>query len=163
MTYRLGIDIGGTFTDAILWDAETGRARIAKVSSTPSDPSIGFLEVARSVLATAGVPHAEVPLIVHGTTVATNAIIQGRLARSAFLTTEGFRDMLELARQIRPSLYDLQFEKPSPLVPRDRCFGIPERLDARGNVLVQLDEAAVRAVADQIRHQQVAAVALCFL
>src|SRR4051812_47077042 len=161
--YRLGIDIGGTFTDAILWDAETGRAQIAKVSSTPSDPSVGFLEVARKVLATAGVPHCEVPLIVHGTTVATNAIIQGKLARSAFVTTAGFKDMLELARQIRPSLYDLQFEKPTPLVPRDRCFGIPERLDARGNVLVPLDEGAVRTVADELRQQQVEAVALCFL
>jgi N-methylhydantoinase A len=161
--YRLGIDVGGTFTDAILWDATDGAARIAKLSSTPDDPSIGFLGVARRVLDAAGVGHADVPLIVHGTTIATNAIIQGRLARTAFVTTAGFRDMLELARQIRPSLYDLQFQKPRPLVPRDRCFGIPERLDARGNVLAPLDEGTVRAVAEELRRQEVQAVAVCFL
>src|SRR5262249_27223260 len=81
----------------------------------------------------------------------------------AFVTTAGFRDMLELARQIRPSLYDLQFEKPTPLVSRDLCFGVPERLDARGNVLVPLDDEAVRALATELQGLGVEAVALCFL
>src|SRR5262245_17740885 len=131
--YRLGIDIGGTFTDAILIDEETGAIRIAKVSTTPRDHADGFLDSARRLLAESGVAPEQVHLVVHGTTVATNAIIQGKLARTALIATKGFRDMLEIARQIRPTLYDIHFEKPAPLVPRSLCFGVPERLDARGH------------------------------
>ncbi len=163
MAYRLGIDIGGTFTDATLIDQETGRTRIAKVSSTPHDPSIAFLRVTERILREAEVPPREVRYVVHGTTVATNAIIEGKIARTGFVTTEGFRDLLEIARQIRPSLYDLQFEKPKPLVPRYLCFGVPERLDARGEVLTPLDPQAMRAVAEELRLQGVEAVAVCFL
>ena len=101
--------------------------------------------------------------MVHGATVATNSIIEGKVARTGFITTAGFRDMLEIARQVRPSLYDLQFEKPKPLVPRNLCFGVPERLDAQGRVLKPLDEAAVRRVAEQLRREEVAAVAVCLL
>ncbi len=161
--YRLGIDIGGTFTDAILWDEQSGSARIAKVASTPRDPSQGFLRAARQILTAAGVGPAEVPTIVNGTTMATNAIIEGNIATTGFVTTRGFRDLLEIQRQIRPSLYDLQFEKPRPLVPRDLCFEVPERLDARGNVIEPLDEEAVRQVAGQLNEAGVASVALCFL
>ncbi len=163
MAYRLGIDIGGTFTDATLIDQETGRTRIAKVSSTPHDPSVAFLRVTERILREAEVPPREVRYVVHGTTVATNAIIEGKIARTGFVTTEGFRDLLEIARQIRPSLYDLQFEKPKPLVPRYLCFGVPERLDARGEVLTPLDPQAMRAVAEELRLQGVEAVAVCFL
>jgi N-methylhydantoinase A len=161
--YRLGVDIGGTFTDATLLDEESGALRIAKVSTTPSDPSIGFMEVARRILREAGVPAGEVGRVVHATTVATNAIIEGNVARTGFVTTDGFRDLLEIQRQVRPSLYDLQFEKPRPLVPRDRCFGVPERLDARGGVLKPLDEAAAAAIADQLAEAGVEAIAICLL
>src|SRR5215472_16180219 len=140
MSYRLGIDIGGTFTDAILWDDAGSAPRIAKVPSTPQDPSEGFLTAARQIVSAAGLTPAAIDLIVHGTTVATNAIIEGKTAPTAFVTTRGFRDLLEIQRQIRPSLYDLQFEKPVPLVPRDLCFEVTERLDASGAVLQQLDE-----------------------
>ena len=98
MSYRLGIDIGGTFTDALLLDETSGTMRIAKVSSTPADPSIGFLEAARRILAEAGVAPEELRLVVHGTTVAASTRIEGKGALTAFLTTEGFRDMLEIAR-----------------------------------------------------------------
>ena len=101
--------------------------------------------------------------LVHGTTVATNAIIEGKLAPAGFLTTEGFRDMLEIQRQIRPSLYDLLFEKPPPLAPRYLCFGIPERLDAAGAVLAPLDEQAVAAAAGQLKAEGVEAIAVCYL
>jgi N-methylhydantoinase A len=161
--YRLGIDIGGTFTDATLLDEETGAIQIDKVSTTPADPSRGFMEAAARLLHKAGVKPDEVRYVVHATTVATNAIIEGKIARTGFVTTEGFRDMLEIARQVRPSLYDLQFEKPRPLVPRQLCFGVPERLDAKGNVLVPLDENAVRRVAEQLREAEVEAIAVCLL
>ena len=163
MTYRLGVDVGGTFTDATLRDEATGVLHVAKVPTTPRDPSVGFLAAAERILREHAVTPGELSHVVHATTIATNAIIEGKTAPTAFVTTEGFRDMLEIARQVRPSLYDLQFEKPRPLVPRHRCFGVPERLDARGEVLTPLDEDAVRAVAARLRDEDVAAVALCFL
>jgi N-methylhydantoinase A len=163
MAYRLGIDIGGTFTDATLIDEATGEVRIGKVSSTPGDPSVGFHEATRRILREAGVSPADVRYVVHGTTVATNAIIEGKVARTGFITTEGFRDMLEIQRQIRPSLYDLQFEKPRPLVPRYLAFGVPERLDAQGNVLKPLDSDAARRIALELRKEGVEAIAVCLL
>ena len=161
--YRLGVDVGGTFTDAILLNESTGEIRTGKVPSTPSDPSDGFLRVVRRMLRQGAVAPEAVRYVVHGTTVATNAIIEGHLSRTAFITTEGFRDLLEIQTGIRPSLYDLQFEKLQPLVPRYLSFGVPERLDFRGDVLVPLDEDAVRTVAEQIRDEGVESVAVCLL
>ena len=163
MPYRLGIDIGGTFTDATLINEDTGEVRIAKVLTTPRDPSLGFLAATQRILAEAEVAPGDLRYVVHATTVATNAIIEGTVAPTGFITTDGFRDMLEIQRQIRPSLYDLQFEKPRPLTPRYLCFGVPERLDARGNVLTELDEAATRRVAEALRAEGVEAVAVCLL
>jgi N-methylhydantoinase A len=163
MAYRLGVDIGGTFTDATLINEETGEIHIGKVSSTPQDPSLGFIEVTQRILRQNNVAPAEITYLVHGTTVATNAIIEGKVARTGFITTAGFRDMLEIARQIRPSLYDLGFEKPKPLVPRYLCFGVPERLDGRGQLLTPLDETVTRQIAGQLRREQVEAVAVCLL
>ncbi|MBX3013076.1 MAG: hydantoinase/oxoprolinase family protein [Caldilineaceae bacterium] len=163
MAYRLGIDIGGTFTDATLINETTGEIHLAKVSSTPTDPATGFLAVTQRILSNQGVAPADVTFVVHGATVATNAIIEGKVARTGFVTTDGFRDLLEIARQIRPSLYDLRFEKPKPLVPRYLCFGVPERLDARGQVLLALDEAVVQAVGAQLHQEGVEAVAVCLL
>ncbi len=161
--YRLGVDIGGTFTDGTLVDEATGEVRIGKILTTPADPSDGFLALVRRMVKEASIKPADLSFVVHATTVATNAIIEGRVARCGFVTTEGFRDMLEIARQIRPSLYDLQFEKPPPLVPRYLCFEVPERLDASGAVVTPLDEAAVRRVAAQLRNEDVEAVAVCLL
>ena len=161
--YRLGIDVGGTFTDATLINEATGEIHIGKVHSTPRDPSVGFLEAAHRILREAGVGPDAVAYVVHGTTVATNAIIEGNLAPTAFITTDGFRDMLEIQRQIRPVLYDLLFEKPRPLVPRYLCYGVPERLDAQGNVLIPLDEEAVRRVAQELRREGVESIAVCYL
>src|SRR5690242_3618037 len=138
--YRLGVDIGGIFTDATLLDKATGAVTVDKVSTTPHDPSFGFLDATTSILKKARVGREEVEFVVHATTIAKNSIIEGKLAATGFVTTGGFRDMLELARQMRPSLYDLRFEKPPPLTPRHRCFDVPERLDAHGHVLVKLDD-----------------------
>ena len=161
--YRLGIDIGGTFTDGILLNETTGEIRTAKVPSTPADPSDGFLNAVERMLQDGQAEPDAVKYVVHGTTVATNAIIEGNLAKTAFITTEGFRDLLEIQTGIRPTLYDLQFEKLKPLVPRHLCFGVPERLDFRGEVLVPLDEDAVRSVVQELREQDVESVAVCLL
>ncbi len=161
--YRLGVDVGGTFTDAILLNESTGEARTGKVPSTPSDPSDGFLRVVRRMLEEGAVPPETVRYVVHGTTVATNAIIEGNLSKTAFITTDGFKDLLEIQTGIRPALYDLQFEKLKPLVPRYLSFGVPERLDFRGDVLLPLDEDATRRVAEQLRDEGVESVAVCLL
>lgn len=160
--YRIGVDIGGTFTDGTLINTETGDVTTSKVLTTPDDPSLGFIAAVRRLLGNGGSGEA-VDHVVHATTVATNAIIEGKTALTAFITTAGFRDMLEIARQIRPSLYDLQFEKPPPLVPRRLCFEVPERLGARDEVITPLDEDAVRTVARQIRETGVESVAVCLL
>ena len=163
MSSRLAVDIGGTFTDATLVDEETGAVSIAKVLSTPSDPSLGFMAATERILRESGVAPADVRFVVHGTTVATNAIIEGNVARSGFVTTEGFRDLLEIARQTRPTLYDTRFEKTPPLVPRDRAFGVRERLGPGGDVLAALDEASVRDVGAALRAAGVESVAVCLL
>jgi len=163
MTVRVAIDIGGTFTDATLIDDTTGKVAIAKVSTTPADPSEGFMEALERALGQGSVSAAQVGFVFHATTVATNAIIEGKTARSGFVTTDGFRDLLEIARQVRPTLYDTQFEKPRPLVPRDRAVGVRERLGPKGEVLLPLDEGSVRAAAAVLRREGVESVAVCLL
>ena len=162
--FRLGVDIGGTFTDAVLLLEESGETSIAKVPSTPSDPSVGFLDAVTRILTANAVAPEDVSYLVHGTTVATNSLIEGTTPPAAFVTSAGFRDMLEIARQVRPSLYDVHFTKPPPLVPRNHCFEVRERLDARGNVLEPLDETEVYALADRLLdEEEVVSVAVCLL
>ena len=163
MSSRLAIDIGGTFTDATLIDEDTGAVSIAKVLSTPADPSLGFMAATERILAESDVAASDVHFVVHATTVATNAIIEGNIARGGFVTTEGFRDLLEIQRQTRPTLYDTRFEKTPPLVPRDRAFGVQERLGPGGEVLTPLDEPSVRDVAAALRDAGVESVAVCLL
>lgn len=161
--FRLGVDIGGTFTDATLVDESSGRLWNAKVSSTPRDPSQGFLNATRQILENAALAPDSLRYVVHATTVATNAIIEGKVAPTVLITTEGFRDILEIARQIRPSLYDTQFEKPTPLVPRELCFGVRERLDATGAVVTPLDESAIPLIAARLQEAGIESVAVCML
>jgi N-methylhydantoinase A len=163
MSVRVAVDIGGTFTDATLIDEETGAVSIAKVLTTPADPSEGFMEAVDRALANGSVTAAQVGFVVHATTVATNAIIEGKIARGGFVTTEGFRDLLEIARQVRPSLYDTQFEKAKPLVPRDRAVTIAERLGPAGEVLRPLEDDSVRTAAAILRREKVETVAVCLL
>ena len=163
--YRLGADIGGTFTDVMLIDEATGSIRTAKVPTTPEDPSEGFLAGVLRALREGDIRGSAVRLLVHATTVATNAIIEGKIARTGFVTTDGFSDLLEIGRQARPAsgLYDVLFEKPRPLVPRYLCYGVPERLDARGRVLLPFDESAGRKIAEALRDAGVESIAVCFL
>src|SRR5829696_1378404 len=163
MTVRVAVDIGGTFTDATLIDDETGAVSIAKVLTTPADPSEGFMQAVDRALADGKVKAAQVGFVVHATTVATNAIIEGKIARSGFVTTDGFRDLLEIARQVRPTLYDTQFEKPRPLVPRDRAVGVRERLGPKGEVILPLADDSVREAAALLRGEGVESVAVCLL
>lgn len=139
----MGVDIGGTFTDFVL--VEGGRVRIYKVSSTPRDPSEGFLHGLTELGVSGDIRY------VHGSTVATNALLERRGARAAFLATDGFRDLLYLQRQTRSELYSLNPTRPEPLVPRELCFEVPERVDRHGAVLTPLDEAELERVLDRIQ------------
>ncbi len=162
-SYRIGVDIGGTFTDLVMMNESTGELRLVKMASTPSDPSVGFLNTVERALRESGVAAANVSYNVHGTTVATNTLIEGKGARTALVATEGFRDVLEIARQIRPRLYDIFCEKPKPVIPRNRCYGVPGRLNYAGQVLSPLDEDSVRDVACRMKEAAVESVAVCLL
>ena len=129
---RLAIDIGGTFTDAVLSDSDGGIVATAKTPTTPNDPTLGAVHGAQHVLDEAGVQWAEVSGFIHGTTLATNALIERRGAVVATVTTEGFRDILEIAYERRYSQYDINLVKPDLIVPRKRAFTIPGRMDAEG-------------------------------
>jgi N-methylhydantoinase A len=162
-TWRVGIDIGGTFTDAALVDGETGQVRVVKVLTTPEDPARGFMGALERGLAECGAGGRDVAAVVHATTVATNAIIEGKIARVGMLVTRGFRDILEIGRQIRSRLYDVHLQKPAPLVPRRWSLEVGERLDAEGRVLEPLDAGEVRAALRRLRAEGVEAVVICFL
>ena len=161
--FRLGIDTGGTFTDLVMMDEATGKIELVKMSSTPADPSLAFMQVLGRCLAEQSAEAGDCIHLVHGTTVATNTIIEGKGARTALLITKGFRDVLEIGRQIRPRLYDLYCDKPKPLVPRRLCFEIPERLDARGEILVPLNVADTEKVVHQLCEQNIESLVICLL
>src|SRR5215472_6994759 len=154
---RLAIDVGGTFTDVVSVDDE-GRVDVAKAVYTPDDPARAVLEGLRLVG-----PASSVAAFLHGTTLAVNALIQGNLAPTGLLTTAGFRDVVEIMRTNRPDMYDLQQEKPVPLVPRRWRVEIRERVDNQGRVLVQLDEDQVRRAARWLAAEGVRSLAVCFL
>src|SRR5215813_1732802 len=165
--WRVGVDSGGTFTDICLFDEQEGRVETWKVPSTPDDPSRGIAqgveEGMRRVAPEAKNPASPIVYFGHGTTVATNALIQHRGVKTGLVTTEGFRDLLEIGRQKRPDLYDIQVDKPPTLVPRDLRLEVPERVLHTGDVATALDEDAVRAAAQRLKAAGVKAVAVSFL
>ena len=158
---RLAVDIGGTFTDIVL---DVGRdRRTRKVLTTPARPEQAVLDGMRLILADAGAHISDVDVFIHGTTLATNAIIERRGAKTALIATEGFRDVLDIGTESRYDQYDLAIDKPKPLVPRSLRFTVPERVDAHGSVRLPLDEAAVRALVPKLRAQNVESIAFAFI
>ena len=160
--YRVGVDIGGTFTDLLLV-ADDGASFIGKTLTTHGDPSVAVETAMREGLDAGIVDRARQGTVVHGTTLVTNALIERKGAVTALLTTEGFRDALEIGREHRYELYDLDLEFPKPLVPRYLRFDVPERVTADGTVLKPLDEDFVRSLAAELRDKGVRAVAVCYL
>jgi len=160
---RIGIDVGGTFTDFTLHQSDTGTVRHFKLPTTPADPSQAIADGIAALMRDHAIPPADVGFIGHGTTIATNMVIERNGVPAGLITTRGFRDVLEIGRQVRPHLYDYTVRTPPPLIPREARIEIPERLDADGKVLTPLDEAAVEAAARALKSQGVQAVAICFL
>jgi len=159
----VGIDVGGTFTDFVF--VEDGRLSVYKRPSTPDDPARGVLEgLAEVASATRGSGFSLIPdEVVHGSTVATNAVIERKGARTALITTRGFRDVLVIGRQTRPRLYDLSPRRPPPLVPDELRLGVSERLDYRGRVLEALDAAEAESLLDRLQAEGVESLAVCLL
>ena len=166
--WRVGVDSGGTFTDVCLFDEEEGRVEVWKVSSTPDDPSRGIAQGVEEGLhrvepGSGDKPAALVSYFGHGTTVATNALIQHKGVRTGLVTTDGFRDLLEIGRQKRPDLYDMQADKPPTLVSRDLRMEVPERVRHTGEIDTPLDEAKMRVAARALKDAGVKAIAVSFL
>ena len=160
---RIGIDAGGTFTDVCIWDEVEGKFYVWKVSSSPQDPSIAISEGLKQSLKEEDLISSTISYFGHGTTVATNAIIQEKVAHTGLITTEGFRDLLEIARQKRPSLYDLQCDKPKPLVRRRDRKEVPERIRHNGNIETKLDETITKNAISELKQEGIKAIAVMFL
>ncbi|WP_343897183.1 hydantoinase/oxoprolinase family protein, partial [Craurococcus roseus] len=164
--YRIGVDVGGTFTD-VVGIAADGTETLAKAPSTPQDQSEGVLAGLENLAAALDLPLAELlgrtARIVHGTTVATNALLERRGARVAMLTTEGHRDVVEMREGLKPERYDMRLPPPAPLVPRRLRLPVRERLRADGSVLTPLDRASLDAAIAALREEAVESVAVCFL
>ena len=163
MSYRLGVDVGGTFTDLLLIDEDSGKTFTAKVPSTPQDSSIGVLNgVARICEEPGGDPSA-IRRVMHGTTVATNAVLEGKGARVAYVTSKGFADVLTLGRQEREHVYQLkQLETPPP-VPRELCLEVSTRIGAGGELLLESSDAELRELRERLQALDVESVAVNLL
>ena len=162
-SYRIAVDIGGTFTDLLILDEERQRCHVGKVLTTVPDPSAGVLQGIAALLEASGVEAPAVRGVIHGTTLVTNALIERRGARAALLTTAGFRDALEIGTEGRYDIYDLGLIKPVPLVERRLRFEVPERMNAAGAPLQPLDPAALEPICDALREEGIEAVAVCYL
>jgi N-methylhydantoinase A len=163
MTWRVGVDIGGTFTDVVLAEEGGGQVAVVKVSSTPRDFARGVLDALNTALGTRNLAPADVAFLAHATTVVTNALLEGKGARTALITTRGFRDVLELRRSARAALYDLFQDAPAILVPRHLRLEVTERVDAQGAIVEPLRAEDVGDAVDFIKRHDVEAVAVCLL
>jgi N-methylhydantoinase A len=158
---RIGVDVGGTFTDVVT--IQDGQIHVSKTPSTPAAPDRAVIDGVRESKDVVEFDYNKVEFFAHGTTVATNAVLEGNWAETALVTTEGFRDVLEIGRQNRPDIYDFDVQKPQPIVPRNRRFEVPERLDERGRVEIALDAEAAKEVATEILNEDIDSVAISFL
>jgi N-methylhydantoinase A len=157
--YRLSTDVGGTFTDGVLLDETTGTIKVSKVSSTPNNPAIGTIQSMERF----GIPLSQVSFLVHGTTVVINALIEGKGAKAALITTEGFRDVLEIGRSNRTEMYNALYKKPRPLVPRYLILEIKERMGADGEVLIPLEISNLTQIIKHLRKNEVGSIAVCLI
>jgi N-methylhydantoinase A len=160
---RVAVDIGGTFTDLHLHDPATGITLAWKTPSTPQDPSIGLIRGLTEICEIAKIPVGKIGLILHGSTIATNAVLERKLPKGALITTTGFRDVLEIGRHIRHEVYSLKAEPRSLLIPRSLRYEVPERILADGQIQTALDETALLRIVDELVEQDVQTVAITFL
>jgi len=163
MAYRLGIDSGGTFTDVVLFDDKKKSLHITKTPSTPANPAIGVINGIKRILSQVGVRPEEIASLVHGTTVATNALLEYKGIRTALILTEGFKDILSIGRQDRPKLYDYFEKRPEPFIPRHLRFEVRERVLYKGEILRPLDEEKILSIIEELRRKGIKGIAVCLL
>jgi N-methylhydantoinase A len=163
MAYRLGIDSGGTFTDVVLFDDRKKALHITKTPSTPANPAIGVINGIKKIVSQVGIEPHEIASLVHGTTVATNALLEYKGIRTALILTEGFKDILSIGRQDRPKLYDYFERRPEPFIPRHLRFEVSERTLYDGKILRPLDEEEIRVIAGKLKKAGIKGVAVCLL
>ena len=154
-SYRFGFDIGGTFTDFVLMNSSTGEISSYKTLTTPADPSRAVMEGWEELLQNAGIDGSSVERAIHGTTLITNALIERKGANTALITTKGFRDILEMAKEMRYDIYDLLLVLPEPLVARPLRLEVDERINARGEVLTPLQTSELEAIANTLKDEGV--------
>jgi N-methylhydantoinase A len=162
MTYRIAVDVGGTFTDAAIFDEENGSLEVTKVPTTPGDLSLGFMQSIESNK-DGKVDLDKVKTIFHGTTIASNTLLERKGARTALITTKGFRDVLEIGTQIRPSLYNLFQQKLPPVVPRQFRIEVDERTDSKGRIEKKINRIELSSIIRSLVHDDVESVAVCLL
>src|SRR5260221_5082741 len=161
--YRLGVDVGGTHTDLVLLDTDTGELSVEKVASTPKNPALGVLEGLANLIAE-GIPPSQIGFFAHGTTITTNALLEMRGAKVGLLITNGYRAVQEVQNQARDgNLFDYFYSKPVPIAPQSLTREIAERSDYLGNVLVTLDRKAVQRAARELKAAGAQSIAVCYL
>ncbi|MEW6093730.1 MAG: hydantoinase/oxoprolinase family protein, partial [Chloroflexota bacterium] len=164
---RIGIDIGGTFTDFVVYDPASGQLRTFKLLSTPHDPAevvlMGLARIFEQHGAPLTTPGSQLATVIHGSTVATNALLERKGAATALVTTRGFRDVLQIGRQNRPALYDFFADPPTPLVPSELRFEVDERVDHEGNILQALEDAEVEELIEKLKTKNIKSIAVCLL
>jgi len=163
MSWRIGVDIGGTFTDVALVDEASGRIAVTKLLTTPDDFGRAVIDGLRQGLGQTGIDPTDVSLLAHATTVVTNALLEHKGATAAFVGTRGFRDILELRRSSRADLYDLLLDPPAVLIPRRHRFEVTERIGAQGEVVTELAEEELPGLIEAIRASGARTVAVCLL
>lgn len=163
MTFRLGIDSGGTFTDVVLFDEDRGKVTLTKTPSTPQNPSIGVYNGIQKIIGKQDVNPLEISSLVHGTTVATNALLEYKGVETALILTRGFKDILSIVRQDRPKLYDYFERRPDPLVPRHMRFEVSERTLYTGEILEELNESEILDIIERLKSKGVKTAAVCLL
>jgi N-methylhydantoinase A/oxoprolinase/acetone carboxylase beta subunit len=161
--FRVGFDIGGTFTDFVLHDEQSGALHTYKTLTTPDDPTRAVIEGLDVLLARVDASYSDLSLAIHGTTLITNALIERKGARTALITTCGHRDVLEMAREMRYDIYDLLLVNPEPLVPRPLRLEVSARMDGQGREVRPIDEAELHELATFLEANPVEAVAICLL
>lgn len=163
MAYRVGTDVGGTFTDLVLWDEDTGEISVFKTPSTPRNPADGVFDGIKNFEEKTG----QIAYFAHGTTVGTNAVLERKGAKTALITTKGFRDVIEIGRQSRgwpkPKIYDLFIDKPDPLVSRNLRFEVDERIDHKGDIVKSIDAEEIKQLSLALKEADIKCIAICFL
>lgn len=161
--YRIGIDTGGTFTDVSLVDEQMGKMYVTKVPSTPDKPSAGVLHGVQQIVKEQGIDPGDLSFFIHGSTVATNTLLEQKGANTALLTTKGFKDVLQIGRQTRPKLYEFKARRSAPLVPRNLRLELDERIDAKGNIVKKVDRREVVQIAESLKNNNIESLAVCFI